>query len=56
MLSPIPIREKSCNGANCNCRKAVDAKTGFEVTAEFERFNQKYDMFKPRRLGRGCAL
>ncbi len=25
--------------------KPVDAATGFEVTAEFERFNQKYDIF-----------
>ena len=26
-------------------RQSLDAKTGFVVTDEFERFNQKYDMF-----------
>lgn len=26
-------------------QKPLDAATGFEVTADFERFNQKYDMF-----------
>ena len=25
--------------------KPIDALTGFEITADFERFNQKYDMF-----------
>ena len=27
------------------CSKPIDARTGFEITADFERFNQKYDMF-----------
>ncbi len=37
--------EKSHQCASCTCHKPIDAKTGIEVTAEFERFNQKYDMF-----------
>ena len=28
-----------------NYQRPVDAKTGFTVTEEFQRFNQKYDMF-----------
>ena len=39
------IVEKPCQCTTCVCQKPVDAKTGFEVTADFERFNQKYDMF-----------
>ena len=35
----------TCQSENCACRKPVDAKTSFQVTDEFERFNQKYDMF-----------
>ena len=31
---------------NCDtCRKPIDAKTGFEISEEFRRFNQKHDMF-----------
>ncbi len=37
--------EKTCSCTECRCQKPVDAQTGFEVTAEFQRFNQKYDMF-----------
>ncbi len=40
-----PARETTYPSASCACRKPVDALTGFEVTADFERFNQKYDMF-----------
>ncbi len=40
-----PASEKTCQSENCRCRKPVDAKTGFQVTADFQRFNQKYDMF-----------
>jgi reductive dehalogenase len=37
--------EKTHASDNRACAKPLDAITGFEVTAEFERFNQKYDMF-----------
>ncbi len=40
-----PTLQKTCQCSTCTCHKPVDAKTGFEVTADFERFNQKYDMF-----------
>ena len=40
-----PVAEKTCHCTTCVCQKPLDALTGFEVTAEFERFNQKYDMF-----------
>ena len=40
-----PVLEKTCKCHSCTCSKPVDAKAGFEVTADFERFNQKYDMF-----------
>ena len=42
-FAPVKIRDCAC--ASCVCQKPVDAKTGFEVSQEFERFNQKYDMF-----------
>ena len=35
----------ACGGKSCRCTKPVDRLTGFEVTDEFQRFNQKYDMF-----------
>lgn len=38
-------KEKTCPCDTCVCQKPVDAKTGFDVTDEFVRFNQKYDMF-----------
>lgn len=40
-----PALETTCQRESCACRKPVDAITGFEVSADFERFNQKYDMF-----------
>ncbi len=40
-----PVKEKTCQCDKCVCQKPVDAQTGFEVTDEFVRFNQKYDMF-----------
>ena len=43
MKSSAP--EKTCSCKSCVCAKPVDAKTGFQVTSDFERFNQKYDMF-----------
>ncbi len=43
MISPAAIEE--IQGAGRARRKPVDAKTGFEITSEFQRFNQKYDMF-----------
>ncbi len=39
------VLEATCQSESCACKKPVDAETGFEVTADFERFNQKYDMF-----------
>ena len=36
---------KTCHRESCTCQRPVDALTGFDVTDEFERFNQKYDMF-----------
>ncbi|MCY3867545.1 MAG: reductive dehalogenase, partial [Chloroflexi bacterium] len=38
MIAPIADIARSS-------RKPLDAKTGFEVTEDFARFNQKYDMF-----------
>jgi epoxyqueuosine reductase len=37
--------QKPCHCANCTCRKPIDVKTGFDVSDEFRRFNQKYDVF-----------
>ena len=37
--------EKTCKCDNCTCHKAIDAKTGFKISEDFERFNQKYDVF-----------
>lgn len=47
MTAPASTQTKSrsCGCENCTCRKPIDQKTGFEVSDEFERFNQKYDMF-----------
>ncbi len=43
MLSPA--RETPAQSESYHGQRPVDALTGFEVTADFERFNQKYDMF-----------
>ncbi len=40
-----PVLEATCQNESCACKRPVDAETGFEVTADFKRFNQKYDMF-----------
>ena len=40
-----PELENICASDGRAASKPVDAMTGFEVTEEFERFNQKYDMF-----------
>lgn len=47
MTAPAPTQTKTrpCGCENCTCRKPIDQKTGFEISDEFERFNQKYDMF-----------
>jgi epoxyqueuosine reductase len=36
---------KTCTCEGCACRKPIDEKTGFQVSDEFRRFNQKYDVF-----------
>lgn len=40
-----PAAENTPQHISSSSHRPVDAQTGFEVTAEFERFNQKYDMF-----------
>ena len=45
MIETAPVKARDCPCENCVCQKPVDDKTGFEVSSEFERFNQKYDMF-----------
>ena len=45
MIETAPVKVRDCPCDNCVCQKPVDDKTGFEVSSEFERFNQKYDMF-----------
>lgn len=40
-----PSKARDCACGSCACQKPVDAQTGFEVSGDFERFNQKYDMF-----------
>ena len=40
-----PALETTYQSESRACNKPVDALTRFEVTEEFERFNQKYDMF-----------
>ena len=45
---PRPIdtpRKTPCGCESCSCRKPIDAKTGFQVSEDFERFNQQYDVF-----------
>lgn len=39
------VTETNCACENCTCQKPLDAQTGFEVRDDFERFNQKYDVF-----------
>ena len=36
---------KTCKCETCVCKRPIDAKTGFQVSEEFRRFNQKYDVF-----------
>jgi len=45
MMNPADTQQAHCPCESCVCQKPIDAKTGFEVSADFERFNQKYDMF-----------
>lgn len=47
MTSPTAtdMKTKNCKCETCVCQKPIDQKTGFEVNDDFERFNQKYDMF-----------
>ena len=44
-ISPAQIQTFENGGALRGWQRPVDQKTGFEITEEFERFNQKYDMF-----------
>ncbi len=41
----VPELDKACATDWRAASKPLDAQTGFEVTEDFERFNQKYDMF-----------
>ena len=41
----VPELDKACATDLRAASKPLDAQTGFEVTEDFERFNQKYDMF-----------
>ncbi len=45
MIKLTRVTSRDCACESCVCQKPVDAKTGFEVSDEFQRFNQKYDMF-----------
>ena len=45
MTSSVKSKQERCRCESCVCSKPVDAKTGFEVSGDFKRFNQKYDMF-----------
>ena len=45
MNADAKAKAKTCGCKACACARPIDAKTGFEVNAEFQRFNQKYDMF-----------
>ena len=45
MISPSQIPNVDSQHNVADWKKPVDRVTGFEVTEEFERFNQKYDMF-----------
>lgn len=46
MTSPTAKpQSRTCQCEECVCQKPIDKKTGFTVTDEFQRFNQKYDMF-----------
>lgn len=38
-------KKQNCACNTCVCQKPVDDITGFEVSNEFQRFNQKHDMF-----------
>ncbi|MCY3977400.1 MAG: reductive dehalogenase [Chloroflexi bacterium] len=41
----VPELDRSYSAGGRAASKPVDAQTGFEVTEDFARFNQKYDMF-----------
>ncbi len=41
----VPLAEEARGLQKHSASKSVDALTGFEVTEEFTRFNQKHDMF-----------
>ncbi len=45
MISPAQIHEIDSQRQVNGWQRPVDRQTGFEVTEEFRRFNQKYDMF-----------
>ena len=38
-------KKQNCACNTCVCQKPVDDVTGFEVSNEFQRFNQKHDIF-----------
>lgn len=38
-------KARNCECDTCVCQKPIDKQTGFTVTEDFKRFNQKYDMF-----------
>ena len=44
-ISPAQIQTLENGSSGESWARPVDQLTGFEITAEFERFNQKYDMF-----------
>ena len=41
----IAEQKTPCGCESCVCRKPIDAKTGFEVSEDFQRFRQKNDVF-----------
>ncbi|MCY4019214.1 MAG: reductive dehalogenase [Chloroflexi bacterium] len=45
MIESARVESRDCACKSCVCQKPVDAKTGFEISDDFQRFNQKYDMF-----------
>jgi reductive dehalogenase len=40
-----PTARQPCQCDGCVCRKPIDDQTGFVVSDQFRRFNQKYDIF-----------
>jgi reductive dehalogenase len=46
MVASTPdTKVKTCKCDSCICQKPIDQKTGFHITDDFQRFNQKYDVF-----------